>query len=185
MIWFYLVWIAWLISEISLNIFFKAGGAGDKKPERKSRSIIWGTIVLANTAGVSLSLTHLGQISTSAFIPFTGLAIIVTGMALRFGSIFSLGRFFTVDVTIREKHQLKTTGIYSLVRHPSYSGSLLSFLGFGVSLNSWFSLTCILIPVTTVMLYRIQLEEKILKAEFGPAYDAYIKNTARLIPGIY
>lgn len=41
------------------------------------------------------------------------------------------GEFFTVQVAIKEDHQLKTDGYYTNVRHPSHTASLLSFIGFG------------------------------------------------------
>jgi protein-S-isoprenylcysteine O-methyltransferase Ste14 len=106
-------------------------------------------------------------------------------MIIRFIAIYSLGRFFTVDLTIKDNHKIKKDGLYRLLRHPSYSGSLLSFLGYGLSLNDWISLIVIFIPVTIAFLYRIRIEEKLLTDQFGNDYIDYMKKTNCLIPFIY
>jgi len=106
-------------------------------------------------------------------------------MILRFISIWSLGKFFTVDVTIRDNHKIKQDGLYRIIRHPSYTGMLLSFIGLGISINNWISLLTISILVTIAMLYRIKIEERALKDQFGSEYSDYMKRTYRLIPWIY
>ena len=93
--------------------------------------------------------------------------------------------FFTVDVTIRDDHKIKKDGLYRLIRHPSYSGSILSFIGFGISLNNWISLFIISLPVIFAMIHRIKVEEKLLVARFGKEYVDYMRKTFRLIPWIY
>lgn len=95
-----------------------------------------------------------------------GLFVIAFGIVLRMIVIYTLGAFFTVDVSIEANHQLKTDGFYSLVRHPSYSASLISFIGLGLALNNWLSLLCILIFVGSTFLYRIKVEEDVLKKFF-------------------
>jgi protein-S-isoprenylcysteine O-methyltransferase Ste14 len=118
-------------------------------------------------------------------LPYFGLILITAGMLFRFISVWSLGRFFTVDVTIRTNHKLKKDGVYRIIRHPSYAASILSFIGFGISLNNWLSLLIISVPVTFAMLYRIKIEEKMLLNQFGAAYADYMKRTKRLIPWIF
>ena len=106
-------------------------------------------------------------------------------MVLRFISIRTLGKLFTVDVTIRTDHKLKKDGVYRRIRHPAYSGSLLSFIGFGLSLNNWLSLSFVTILITIAFLHRIKIEEKLLTDKFGADYLDYKRKTYRLIPWIY
>lgn len=119
------------------------------------------------------------------YIQYIGLGIIISGMVFRFFAIRSLGRLFTVDVTIREDHKLKKNGLYRVIRHPSYFGSLLSFTGFGISLNNWISLIILICFISAAFLYRIKIEEKALTDHFGAEYLEYKKNTFCLIPWIY
>jgi protein-S-isoprenylcysteine O-methyltransferase Ste14 len=185
MILFYSVWAIWFISEILLNRLFRSGRRDKKGLDKGSVRVIWITIGIANLAAILFAEIDLLPIGKTLIMPYIGLVLIVTGMIIRFIAIYTLGRFFTVDLTIREDHKIKMDGLYKIVRHPSYSGSLISFIGFGLSLNHWVSLAVITIPVATAFLYRIRIEEKLLTDQFGAAYVEYMRNTYRLIPWIY
>ena len=100
-------------------------------------------------------------------------------------AIFSLGKFFTVDVEISDQHKLKTEGIYKTVRHPSYSGLILIVTALGLCMENLVSLAIVVILVFIAMNYRITVEEKALTDAFGAQYTAYSKKTAKIIPGIY
>jgi len=182
---FWIIWIVWCASEILLNRLMRSGSNDKKGQDKGSLTFIWIMIALAISSGTIFSNHIKVPISNQLLISFIGLVIIIGGMVLRFGSIWTLGKFFTVDVTIRDSHQLKNDGVYKILRHPSYSGSLISFIGFGISLNNWLSLISITILITIALIYRIRIEEKILTGQFGTDYLDYKKNTYRLIPWIY
>jgi protein-S-isoprenylcysteine O-methyltransferase Ste14 len=182
---FITIWFLWFLSEILLNRLFQSGVEDKHNFDRGSIHFIWITIGIANSLGILFAFTSIIPISRIIYIPFLGLLFIVLGMIIRFIAIKSLGKFFTVDVAILDDHKIKKDGIYKYVRHPSYSGLLLSFIGFGLSLNNWISLIIITVPVTLVMLYRIKIEEKLLIEIFGNDYIEYIKKTYRLIPMLF
>ena len=182
---FIVIWSLWFISEILLNRLFRSGNNAEKNHDKGTIRIIWITIFVANTLGIVFAnILHL-NISNSDILPHFGLFIIVCGMIFRFIAIKSLGSSFTVDVTVSDNQKIKKDGIYSIIRHPSYTGMILSFIGFGISLNNWASLLIISIPVFLALLYRIEVEEKLLKELLGSEYSEYMKNTYRLIPWIY
>ena len=107
------------------------------------------------------------------------------GIIFRLYAIKTLGRYFTVNVTIREGHKIIKQGLYKYLRHPSYTGSLLSFVGFGISLNNWVSFLIVMIPVTASFIRRMNIEERALTEQFGEEYITYKKQTWRLLPFIY
>ena len=182
---FIIIWSIWFLSEILLNRFLRSGNDGKIDHDKGTIRIIWVTIGIANSLGIgTAALLHL-PISNNLMVPYLGLLLIVFGMIFRFISILTLGKFFSVDVTIRDNHKLRKAGVYRLIRHPSYSGSILSFIGFGISLNNWLSLIIISIPVTVAMINRINIEERLLLDQFGVEYADYMKKTYRLIPWIY
>jgi protein-S-isoprenylcysteine O-methyltransferase len=104
---------------------------------------------------------------------------------LRWYSIFYLGRFFTVDVQVSADHQLIDSGPYRFIRHPSYTGILFEFLGFGLCLGNWLSVLIIIVPVGAAFLYRIRVEESALARGLGERYVTYCSRTKRLIPFVY
>jgi protein-S-isoprenylcysteine O-methyltransferase Ste14 len=113
-----------------------------------------------------------------------GVVLFAAGGALRIWPVFVLGRRFSGLVAIQPGHSLVTTGAYGVIRHPSYLGLLVNSLGWALAFRSGVGmlLTGLLIPP---LLARIRAEEKLLRAHFGSAYDAYCSRTSRLIPGLY
>ena len=95
-----------------------------------------------------------------------------------------LGDRFSGLVAIQPGHRLVTSGVYGVIRHPSYLGLLISSLGWGLAFRSGIGvlLAALLVPP---LLARIKAEERLLQSEFGAEYDAYRARTSRLIPGLY
>ena len=182
---FNIIWITWCASEILLNRLMRSSSNDKKGQDKGSLRFIWIMIALAISFGFIFANYIKVPISNQLLISYVGLFIIIVGMAIRFISIWSLGKYFTVDVTIRNNHKIKKDGFYKIIRHPSYSGSLLSFIGFGISLNNWISLTTVVVLIMISFLYRIKIEEKILIDQLGKEYLDYKKNTYRLLPWIY
>lgn len=182
---FIIIWALWFISEILLNRFLRSSSYGNNKQDKGSVRVIWLTIGFANTIGILAAVFLSFRICNSLIISQLGLCLILIGMGLRFILIITLGKFFTVDVTIQKGHELKKDGLYRFIRHPSYLGSILSFIGFGLSLNNWISLLIISIPVTIALIYRIKVEEKLLTEQFGSIYTDYLDKTHKLLPWVY
>ncbi len=185
MLIFWIIWTTWPTSEILLSILVRSGKKDKKGNDKGSLALIWIILIVAIFMAINIANNFKLPITNAPITNYVGLAIIVIGMIIRFFAIWSLGRLFTVDVTIRENHKIKKDGMYRNVRHPSYTGSLISFAGFGISLNNWLSLITITILVTAVFLYRIKVEEKLLTLQFGEDYIDYKKKTYYLIPWIY
>jgi protein-S-isoprenylcysteine O-methyltransferase Ste14 len=117
-------------------------------------------------------------------IRWVGVLLFAVGGALRVWPVFLLGNRFSGLVAIQPGHTLLTTGIYSIIRHPSYLGLLVASLGWALAFRSAVGvlLTLLLLPP---LLARIRAEETLLHSQFGDAYDAYCRRTSRLIPGLY
>jgi protein-S-isoprenylcysteine O-methyltransferase Ste14 len=117
-------------------------------------------------------------------VRWLGVALFAVGGALRLWPVYVLGNRFSGLVAIQPGHTLVTSGIYGIIRNPSYLGMLLNSLGWGLAFRSWIGV--ILTVVTLVpLLARINAEERLLRSQFGAEYDAYRTRTSRLIPGIY
>ena len=182
---FEITWSVWFLSEILLNRLFRSNMKSSKNQDRNSLRLIWITIIVSISLGIISKFLVEFPMAKSAWLSYSGLLIIVIGMVIRFIAILTLRRFFTVDLSIQHNHELINKGLYKYIRHPSYTGSLISFLGFSISMNNWISAIIIFVPVLLVFLHRMKLEEQLLLEKFGDKYLEYTKNTARLIPGVY
>lgn len=122
---------------------------------------------------------------------FAGLLIFLIGGALRIKARLELNRkagfggyFRTWRVKILRDHQLVTDGLYRHIRNPIYLAEILRNLGLVMIFSSIYGSLLILLA-SILLLFRINLEEKILLAEFGEEYEEYKRNTKKIIPYIY
>jgi protein-S-isoprenylcysteine O-methyltransferase Ste14 len=175
----------WILSEVLLNRLLRSAKSDKQGADKYSELYIWLVIGVSTFLGVYFSRIYNMPIYSEMIYAYVGIALIAIGICFRFLAIKQLGKFFTVDVTIRKDHQLMQSGLYRFLRHPSYSASLLSFFGFGFALNSWISLGTVFIPVLCSFIYRMNVEEKVLKEQFGKQYADYMNRTKRIVPFVY
>ena len=124
----------------------------------------------------------------SNFIPHRGLATEIAADVVTFvGFVVAvwarsvLGGNWSAGVTFKERHDLIQRGPYRYVRHPMYSGLLLSVLGLVIWFGRVNTLAVFLISFAGVLL-RSRQEEKLLTVHFSTAYPEYRKRTKALIP---
>jgi protein-S-isoprenylcysteine O-methyltransferase Ste14 len=117
-------------------------------------------------------------------VRWLGVVLFAAGGALRIWPVFVLGRRFSGLVAIQPGHELVTTGVYAVIRNPSYLGLLVNALGWALAFRSGVGvlLTALLLPP---LVARIRAEERLLRSQFGDAYEAYCARTSRLVPGVY
>lgn len=114
-----------------------------------------------------------------------GIFLVLAGTVFRVWSIRTLGRYFTATVQKVDEHKVITTGVYGILRHPSYTGAFLAVLGSSVMLHAYYGIIFTLIVISAVYYYRIKVEEETLVKEFGDEYESYRTKTKKLIPYIY
>jgi protein-S-isoprenylcysteine O-methyltransferase Ste14 len=117
-------------------------------------------------------------------IRWLGVVLFAAGGALRIWPVFVLGRRFSGLVAIQPGHTLVTSGVYGVIRHPSYLGLLVNSVGWALAFRSGVGLllTALMMPP---LLARIRAEETLLRRHFGSDYDDYCTRTSRLIPKLY
>jgi protein-S-isoprenylcysteine O-methyltransferase Ste14 len=138
------------------------------------------------------SATHLTSAAVTPGVPALrwllfglGVAVVVTGSAVRLWAITTLGRWFTYDVRVTEGQPVIQTGPYRWVRHPSYPGVLLVLFGIGLTLGNWLSLLSIVVLPTFGLVRRIRVEEAALLGTLGGPYERYAAGKSRLFPGLW
>jgi protein-S-isoprenylcysteine O-methyltransferase Ste14 len=114
-----------------------------------------------------------------------GLVLLWCGVALRFWSFRTLGRYFTFSVQTSHDQPVITSGPYRVIRHPSYAGVLLAVVGLGVFIGNWWSLVVLTVAVAFGVVYRIKVEERALLQELDDDYGEYAATHKRLIPFVW
>jgi protein-S-isoprenylcysteine O-methyltransferase Ste14 len=171
-----------------LAVSLLAGGSlsPGTREDRGNRWVLWAFAVIGFAEAYLPALADRKEFWPIDGEPvrWAGVALFVLGGALRLWPVFVLGNRFSGLVAIQPGHALVATGIYGVIRHPSYLGLLVNSLGWGLAFDSWVGvlLAALLLPP---LIARIVAEERLLRTQFGDAYDAYRTRTSRLIPGLY
>ena len=153
------------------------------KEDRLATVLMLSAIIL----GLSLApidIFHLNLSSSfNGNIKNIGLGLYIFGMLLVMASM-NANEFAETTVNIQEERGQKVIdkGIYSLIRHPMYTGFIFFITGVNVWLGTYLSLLLSLIFLAIALRTRIIIEEKTLLSDLE-GYEDYCKKVkARLIP---
>ena len=115
---------------------------------------------------------------------WSGVAMCAVGVAFAIWARRTLGKNWSGNPTIKEGHELVTTGPYRLVRHPIYTGLILVIVGTLIGTGKVSDLL-ILAFLCIAGLVKIRIEESLMTRQFPEAYPAYRRRTKALIPFIF
>jgi len=132
---------------------------------------------------IPLPLLNTRFLPQGALAFWIGAAITACGLLFSVWARRHLGKNWSQAVTLKEGHELITTGPYAMVRHPIYSGLLLGFLGCAVARGEWRGLLAVAL-VFVALWYKLKLEEKWMRVQFGEPYETYSRRVAALVPHI-
>jgi len=190
MLWFFesffpVVWISFLL-------YWQIKAAGTKTTQRiepaASRILrafaFLVVIVLLSTTRIPLRWLY-RELWPSGIWPFwIGAAVAVAGLLFAVWAREHLGSNWSRSVTIKQGHELITTGPYAVVRHPIYTGILTGFLGTAIALSQVRgSITFVLIFL--VFWIKLRMEEQWMRSQFGETYATYARQTAALVPYLF
>jgi protein-S-isoprenylcysteine O-methyltransferase Ste14 len=177
--------IVFLILSIA-GIFVGGSLSPGVREDRGNRWVLIPFTVLALLSAYLPAYTdrHSFWIIGGNAVRWLGVVLFAVGGALRLWPVVVLGHRFSGLVAIQPGHRLVTSGIYSVIRNPSYLGLTGNALGWSLAFRSGTGilLTLLFIPP---LIARMRAEETLLRSEFGAEYDAYCARTYRLIPWLY
>ncbi|WP_026415805.1 methyltransferase family protein [Actinomadura oligospora] len=180
------VLILWLGGEIGLRIVEMRKAATVRVSEHGTLGLfvvlgVGGAVVGTLVGHAVPSLDW--RVGTTVYL--VAAAVMLAGLAVRFWAIVTLGKFFRSSVHVQEGHQVVSSGPYRVVRHPSYTGLMLVFVGAALSFGNLVALVVFLVCVSIAMLVRIRVEERVLSDELGDAYREFARTRARLVPYVW
>lgn len=167
-------------------LYLRRHRARPAKDWDKHSALLWDMAHVCELIGVSLGFLGVGRMQADSNLTgLAGITLLLAGITIRWTAIYTLGRYFTSVVMIKDDHRIVQSGLYKRIRHPAYTGALIGHLGFGLSFTNWLSLAFSSLPYLVAVSYRMRVEEQALKDSFGEEYLIYAKRTKRLIPKIY
>ncbi|HEX4005198.1 MAG TPA: isoprenylcysteine carboxylmethyltransferase family protein [Acidobacteriaceae bacterium] len=182
-LWFFpAVWAAYLV-------YWQIAAAGAKPTQRLESAASRITRAIFFLAAIALLCLpyipipwlyrHFPAPALAAF--WIGAAITVAGMFFAIWARRHIGSNWSRSVTIKQNHELITSGPYAFVRHPIYTGLLFAFLGTAIAttqVRGLLAFALVFIPLW----YKLRLEEKWMRTQFGETYVAYSRRVAALVP---
>jgi protein-S-isoprenylcysteine O-methyltransferase Ste14 len=183
---FYIVLVIFVLREWRLS--FKSGrNRYGARSDRGTLFVVVATVYAGVGGGFAFAANARSAAIREARWPLfvVGVVLMAAGVLLRQWSVALLGRFFTTDVRLHEGQTVVDTGPYRWLRHPSYTGLLLTFLGIGLALGNWASLLALVVLPAIGLVVRIRFEERVLLAGLGEPYRRFAESRKRLIPGVW
>ncbi len=182
--------VGWIVTQIALTARFSTlRKAGTQQPQNRDLlSILFfvvqsASVVAAFWGSVRLEDNPLGAAGQME-IAIVG-ALVLAGLGVFLSALVTLGRNFSAVAQVQSDGDLVTRGPYAIVRNPIYLGYFLLLLATPLAFGH---LQNLLIAVPLYLLGavpRILIEERVLRAHFGAAYDAYAARVSRLIPFVW
>ena len=183
---FWIVYIVWFVLEM-IGAVAQRVRAGAQKQDRGSMVVL----IVGLYVGVLLNFALPGLFPGATItwnrpvLFFIGLTLMVLGIILRQYAIRVLGRYFTRIVATRADQPVVQNGPYKFIRHPAYSGTLLTLLGIGLAMTNWASLAAILVCSFIGFFYRVLVEERALRTSLSQPYVEYMGRTKRFVPFVF
>lgn len=114
-----------------------------------------------------------------------GIGLMLLGIVIRVSAVLTLKKAFTLNVQVTSRQKLITLGLYRKIRHPAYTGSILSLVGVALALRNLLSVIIVFCCCIICYQIRITVEETVLENRFGDKYTSYKHNTYKLFPFVF
>ncbi|MFZ1154009.1 MAG: isoprenylcysteine carboxylmethyltransferase family protein [Solirubrobacteraceae bacterium] len=175
--------ILWITIELMVGVRTDASG---RTAREWTQPLIMCVVLSSLVLAAVLAEHQVAPLPGSPWWPVAvGLTLWWSGVAFRLWSVRTLGHFFKMAVVVQDDHRVIDSGPYRWLRHPSYTGALLTNTGIGFALGDLASVAVMLFLPLIAFLIRIRVEERLLLRELGEEYAAYSQRTARLVPGLF
>ena len=179
-----LFWVVFLTTFVASALPFVR--VKREVPETRDRSdtpLVAPLFLVVVVVPIILGYARIGVLPDWLFYP--GLAVVLIGAGFSIWAELTLGRFLYWQVQVLPDHTIIDKGPYRLIRHPMYTGQIVSFIGLGLAMQSWAAILVILVASGIRYGIRIRVEERLLVSKLGNNYVQYMKTTKRLIPFIF
>lgn len=173
-----------LVGWVAFWIYWFAAAVGVKPGQNRSAGFgIRVGIFLVVVLLFRLKVVKTHQLTAGPWLQGIGLALWVLGLALAIWARLYLGRNWGTPMSQKEDPELVTTGPYSSIRHPIYSGIILATIGTALAVSVYWLVAVVLLGAYFV--YSAFTEERIMAGLFPDSYPAYKSSTKMLIPFVF
>ena len=179
---FLFLWLAfviyWRVMSADVKTSARIEGAGSRLA-RAILMVVGSALLILPRIPVAFLERRFVRLSAGSF--WIGAAITSAGLLLCVWARRHLGRNWSRAVTLKEDHELITSGPYAVVRHPIYTGLLFALIGSALARGEWRGVLGVAL-IFAALWFKLRLEERWMREQFGAAYEAYSRRVAALVP---
>jgi protein-S-isoprenylcysteine O-methyltransferase Ste14 len=184
---FAVVMLGWIIFA---SIFLlRKGPPREAKEQKRVRAALLGIAIQGVAYAIVWSKRRpfstpflTSNLFLEAILGLLAVGLVVGSLWMVLVAVRTLGKQWSVAARLVEEHELITEGPYKLVRHPIYTGMFGMLLATGLAVTYWQRLLVAALIFATGTWIRVYLEEKLLRAQFGPAYESYARRVPAVLP---
>jgi len=178
------MWLSFLAYWWAMSRDLKVTERRESTPSRLARMVLLAcAVMLLWLPSVPISALDVRFLPAGVVWFWCGSAVTAGGLLFAVWARRHLGRNWSQAVTVKDGHELITSGPYALVRHPIYTGLLLAFAGSALARGEWRGLLAVALVFGTFW-RKLRLEEKWMRERFGESYEAYAQRVAALVPHV-
>ncbi|MEM9928702.1 MAG: protein-S-isoprenylcysteine O-methyltransferase [Bacteroidota bacterium] len=148
-------------------------------------ALVWVGMMILPLIYVFTSWLSFADYQLPVFWQILGILLIIPGLWLFYRSHHDLGQNWSVSLEIREGHNIISSGVYELIRHPMYTAIWLLCLAQALLLNNYVAGLSGLVFFGLLYFLRVGREEKMMLGQFGQEYQEYMKKTKRIVPYLF
>lgn len=180
--WIFVIWTVWALSWFVAAIWSRRTAARPSFAQEAPYRIVTliGVVLLFGFVDLR-DFPHGWDVSEA--VMWAMVALIALGFVFAWWARIHLGALWSGTITRKQDHRIVETGPYALVRHPIYTGILLSGFATAAARGRWEALIGAFLFALGCWI-KARQEERFLSEELGPEYAAYRKRVPMLVPFI-
>jgi len=171
--------VVWLVAAVRVKKNIVSRPVWCRLPVRVAVAAVL-LLVFARRTNDHLFLAGVAALLASPMVAEIGTSLCAAGIAIAVWARIVLGANWGMPITLKQGHELVTTGPYLYVRHPIYSGVLLAMLGSALVISVLWA--AVLLLNAAQFFYAARKEEKLMLKTFPTEYVDYMGRTKMIIP---
>jgi len=171
--------LVWLIAALGVKKNIVARPAWVRLPARIAIAAVV-LLVFVRRVDDRLLVASVAVLLASPVVALIGTLLCAAGIAFAMWARMVIGRNWGTPMTLKQGHELVTTGPYAYVRHPIYSGVLLAMFGSVLVMSLLWIVVLLLNGLQFI--YAARREEQLMLKTFPNEYADYMKRTKMIIP---
>lgn len=182
---FFLAMLAEIVIRAPINKKRKLEKMSERRVTSQEKSLLfllWGGMFVLPIIYAASHWLDFANYTLPAWAGWLGVALIAVAVIIFWRAHVDLGLNWSPTLEVREKHELITKGIYSVIRHPMYASQIFWSIAQILLLQNWIAGFSSLVVFIPFYFMRVRAEEQLMLEQFGDRYRTYMQKVGGVFP---